>query len=450
MYEGLHIVILVCEVEVENEGVVLHLVLIACRTLAYETILLTTLDIVAEECHVRSEAHGEHGRKLTELLDILEEGRHVSRSPLRGRVEGNAHQLVIDERVVETILNRRSELLAVLLIERKDRDDLILEHLVHVVTDHLIVHAVTHDIEACEVCTEYETGVCTVQDSYLSLLIRSNLRNDVNVYAGLLERKLILERLRSLDVPYTEYLADIGQRIGVTILRIELCNLLRIADTARNDTVYECGAEQNLLVYPVLEVLAEAPLIDVTIYDLLQHLAVGVDQLAGKNDYAALAGLETLIEHSRHLTREGNRRLLIELRVRIINDTRLGGVRHDVLEIVGLCEIQECLKALCGVRIDAVLDSGDHTLVVYLLAILRATKVQGVETLLRINILGEALCDRLYEGYLAVPVRTLVCHIEEIVNECTEEITLTKLHHLHRCILQYISLITRLLKYLII
>ena len=357
---------------------------------------------------------------------------------------------MIDERVVETILNRRSELLAVLLIERKDRDDLILEHLVHVITDHLIVHAVTNDVEACKVCAEYETGVCTVQDSYLSLLIRSNLRNDVNIYAGLLERKLILELLRSLDVPYTEYLADIGQRIRVTILLVELCNLLRIADTSRNDTVYECGTEQNLLVYPVLEVLAEAPLIDVTIYDLLQHLTVSIDQLAGKNDYAALAGLETLIEHSRHLTREGNRWLLIELRVRIIDDTRLRGVRNDVLEIVGLCEIQECLKALCGVRIDAVLDRGDHTLVVYLLAILRTTKVQGVETLLRIDVLGEALCDRLNEGYLTVPVRMLVCHIEEIVNECTEEITLTKLHHLHRCILQDISLITRLLKYLII
>ena len=241
---------------------------------------------------------------------------------------------MIDERVVETILNRRSELLAVLLVERKDRDDLILEHLVHVVTDHLIMHAVTHDIEACEVCTEYEAGVCTVQDSYLSLLIRSNLRNDVNIYASLLERKLILECLRSLDVPYTEYLADIGQRICVTILCIELCNLLRIADTARNDTVYECGAEQNLLVYPVLEVLAETPLIDVAVDDLLEDLTVGIDQLAGKNDEAALAGLETLIKHSRHLTREGNRRLLIELRVRIIDDTGLGGVRYDVLEII--------------------------------------------------------------------------------------------------------------------
>ena len=450
MYEGLHIVILVCEVEVEDEGVVLNLVLVACRTLAYEAILLTTLDITAVECHVRCEAHREHCRKLTELLNILEEGRHISRSPLRGRVERNAHQLVINERVVETILNRRSELLAILLIQRKDRDDLILEHLVHVVTDDLVVHAVTHDVEACEVCTEYEAGVCTVQDSYLSLLIRSNLWNDMYIYAGLLERKLVLELLRSLDVPYTEYLADIGQRIGVTVLRLELCNLLRIADTARNDTVYECGAEQNLLVYPVLEVLAEAPLIDVTVYDLLQHLTVRVDQLAGENDESALAGLETLIEHSRHLTREGNRRLLIELRVRIIDDTGLGGVRNDVLEIIRLCKLQECLKALCSIRIDAVLDSGDHTLVVHLLTILRTTKVQGVETLLRIDILGETLCDRLNEGHLTVPVRMLVCHIEEIVNECTEEITLAKLHHLHRCILQDISLITRLLKYLII
>ena len=439
-----------CEVEVENEGIVLNLVLVACRTLAYEAILLTALDIIAVECHVCSEAHREHCWKLTELLDILEEGRHISRSPLRSRVEGNAHQLMIDERVVETILNRRSELLAVLLIQRKDRDDLILEHLVHVVTDDLIMHAVTHDVEACEVCTEYEAGVCTVQDSYLSLLIRSNLRNDMYVYARLLERKLVLELLRSLDVPYTEDLTDIGQRIGVTVLCLELCNLLRIADTARNDTVHECGAEQNLLVYPVLEVLAEAPLIDVTVYDLLQHLTVRVDQLAGKNDEAALAGLETLIEHSRHLTREGNRRLLIELRVRIIDDTRLCGVRNDVLEIIRLCKLQECLKALCSIRIDAVLDSGDHTLVIHLLAILRTAKVQGVETLLRIDILGEALCDRLNEGHLTVPVRMLVCHIEEIVNECTEEITLAKLHHLHRCILQDISLITRLLKYLII
>ena len=70
------------------------------------------------------------GGQLAVLPDVLEEGRHVAGTPLGGGVQGDAHQLMVDERVVEAVLHSGGELLAVLLIQRQDGHDLVQQHLV--------------------------------------------------------------------------------------------------------------------------------------------------------------------------------------------------------------------------------------------------------------------------------------------------------------------------------
>ena len=51
------------------------------------------------------------------LLDVSEEGGHVASLPRGGGVQGDAHQLVVDEGVVEAVLNGGSELFQILLVQ---------------------------------------------------------------------------------------------------------------------------------------------------------------------------------------------------------------------------------------------------------------------------------------------------------------------------------------------
>ena len=90
---------------------------------------------------------------------------------LEVEVQGDAHQLVVDEGVVEAVLNGGSELFQILLVQRQGGDDLLMQHLIHKAADGIVVHAVTDDVEASQICAQNETGVCTIQDADLALLV---------------------------------------------------------------------------------------------------------------------------------------------------------------------------------------------------------------------------------------------------------------------------------------
>ena len=57
------------------------------------------MDVVGIECDVSGKAHGQAGGQFAVLLDIFQEGRHVAGTPLGGGVQGDAHQLMVDERL---------------------------------------------------------------------------------------------------------------------------------------------------------------------------------------------------------------------------------------------------------------------------------------------------------------------------------------------------------------
>ena len=135
-----------------------------------------------------------------------------------------------------------------------------------------------------------------VQDADLSLLVRSDLRYDVYVEAGLLERQFLSERFRSFDIPYTKDLADIEKRVLVAVFLIDFLNFLRITDSSGNDTVNQRGAEEVLVFNPVPEIFAKAPVLDVLQNALSEFLSVVVDQLAGEDCNTLLTCLETLVE----------------------------------------------------------------------------------------------------------------------------------------------------------
>ena len=219
---------------------------------------------------------------------------------------------MIYERVVETVCNCSCKCFAVGLVERQDRDDFIEEHLVHESADRVVVHAVTNDILTCEISAENKASVCAVQDADFALLVRNNIRYDMDVEAGFLERKLLLEPFRTFDVPYAEDFADIEKRIGVAVLLLESSDFLCVTDASGNDSVDERGAEEVLIFDPCCEIIAEFPVCDMLLYALLEFLAVRVDQLAGEDDDTLLAGFEALVKEDSQLGREGVRRQLIK------------------------------------------------------------------------------------------------------------------------------------------
>ena len=61
---------------------------------SFKAVSYTHLDVYKRQCG-----------QFAVLLDIFQEGRHVAGTPLGGGVPGDAHQLMVDERVVEAVFH---------------------------------------------------------------------------------------------------------------------------------------------------------------------------------------------------------------------------------------------------------------------------------------------------------------------------------------------------------
>ena len=332
-----------------------------------------------------------------------------------------------------------------------------MQHLVHEAADGVVVHAVTHDVEACQVCAQNEAGVGTVQDADLALLVRGDIGHDHNVDAGLLERELVLQTCGALDDPDAEDFADVQNGIVVAVGLFQSSQLLLVTDTARNDAVHQSGAEGVGLVHPVDELRFQIPVLGVVVAALLQLFAVVVDQLAAQDDQAlvgsALERLVALIQHTGQLCGEAVGGHLVECAVALgVGDASLGGVGYNSLQICRAGQSQHFVPLAVHIGADAVGHAGDHTLGIDLLALLTAAQIQGVQTLLLVDPvshLGE-VADGLHQLDFAVVACFFVCDIIEVVHECAQEVALAELHDLDRCILQDVAVIARLLKNLVI
>ena len=182
----------------------------------------------------------------------------------------------------------------------------------------------------------------------------------------------------------------------------------------------------------------------------LELFAVCIDQLAGEDDDALLAGFETFIKENGQLSRERVWRGLFHCGLRIIYDAGFCCVAGDVLQIVALCDLNDLCPIFSFVRIVACIDDGDYALAVDLLAVLGTAKIQCVETFLLIDELCETLSDGLYEGNFAVPADFLIGHVEPVIYKCTQEISFAKLQDLDRSVFEDVSVVAGILQYFII
>ena len=355
---------------------------------------------------------------------------------------------MVDEGVVEAVLNSGGKLFQILLVQRQGGDDLLVQHLVHEAADGVVVHAVTHNVEAGQICAQNEAGVGTVQDADLALLVGGDVRHDHDVDAGLLERQLVLQLCGTFDDPHAEHFAHVQSGIMVAVDFFHGSQFLGIADAARNDAVHQSGAEGVGVVHPVDESRLQIPVLCVVVAALLQLFAVVVDQFAGQDGQtlvsSAVECLVALEQHAGQLCGEAVGRNLIELAVALrVGDAGLSGVGNNGLQIGRTCQFQHFVPLAVDVGAHTVGHAGDHALCIDLLALLAAAQVQGVQALLLVDPvchLGE-VADGLHQLDLAVVAGLLVCDVIEVIHESTQEVALAKLHDLDGCILQDVAVV---------
>ena len=289
-----------------------------------------------------------------------------------------------------------------------------------------------------------------VEDANLALFVGGHVRHHRAVQTGGLEGQLLLQPCRAFDVPNAEDLAHIQQGVGIAVLLLQTGNLLRVTDAAGNNPVHQRGAEGAVLIDVLAEVLAESPLVNVLVHTAQQLLAVVVDQLAGEDHQSGAACVKALQQNLSQLAGEGAGRSVCKLAGGVVDNACLGGVGHDVFQILGTGKLHHGVKVSALIGVQAAGDAGDDPLAVNLLAVLPASEVQRVKSLLLVNQGGQSGCDGLYQNALAVPAHTLVGDIEPVVHEGSQEVALAKLHDLLRCALQNVAVIAGLLQYLVI
>ena len=144
---------------------------------------------------------------------------------------------MVDERIAEAVRHGGGKFLAVIAVQRQNRNDLIVKHSVHERMYGLVVHAVADNVKTREVCAEDEARVRAVEDADLALFIRRHIWNDRDIQPCFFERQLLLQFLRSFDIPDTKNFADVEKRILVAILLREPPDFLRVANSAGNNPV---------------------------------------------------------------------------------------------------------------------------------------------------------------------------------------------------------------------
>ena len=119
-----------------------------------------------------------------------------------------------------------------------------------------------------------------------------------------------------------------------------------------------------------------------------------------------------------------------ELACGIECNTSLCGVRNDESDfwLVGKCHICPVLR----IWVKCAADNVDTCERVHSLAVLTSLKVYVIEAVLTVEPVNHTFFNRLHNNYRAVEVGLLVHVPHNPVNECTQEVTLTKLDDLLR------------------
>ena len=282
----------------------------------------------------------------------------------------------------------------------------------------------------------------TVQQGYLTLMIRLLTFSDEHVQSSILSRELLAQRLDThvlwlLNHPQVEYLALYYQVVFISDLLLNLRNLL--ARKTWYNTVNQGSTNIVILCKPLLErlvVVAQIlfPQLDILIDTLLEMMTVQEDQLAGHDDesfgWVPVEGLETTVEQLHQFTRITAGGLVMELTRVIKGDTRLCGVRdHKAnLGLLGQCHKGRVLRI--GVQCPA--DHIDTFEGVHGFAVHSSLKVHMIQTVLTVQPVNHSSLDGLHHHHASIEIRLGVHVPDNPVNKGAKEIPFAKLNDLLR------------------
>ena len=306
----------------------------------------------AVELNGRRQTHGEAGGQLSRLPLVGQQAGKVAGPPLGYGVQADAQQGVVHKGVVEPVLHRFGKLLQVSPLQLQGGDDLPVEHLLQKAPHHRVGHAVPDDIKARQVGPRHKAGVPTVEYPHLPVLVGGHIGHHRAVESRSPERQFVRQPLRPLDDPDAEHLPHIQQGVSVTQLRLQFILLRPVPDTAGYDAIHQGGAEGTPLE-PLHKGLLQPPLGGVALHTVLQNRSVVVDQLTGQDHQARLPGLPTAVQHLGQFGGEGGGRLILQLAGGVVDDARLGGVGHDILQFRGDSHLQHGLIILPFVGVEA-------------------------------------------------------------------------------------------------
>ena len=361
---------------------------------------------------------------------VVEHGAQDARLVLADRVERDAGEVVLDERVREPFAHAARERRDIRARQRQRRQDLLLDAALHVAADQRVVHALAHGLLAGQVGGQHGHRVRAVEDADLALAVRRHVRRPRHVQAGLGERQLAVQRARRFDDPRMEHLAGDQQLVVVAELRRQLRRLvLRVTG---DDAVDQRVGEHARLAQPAREAVSQPPALRGLADRARQRVAVALDELTRQHHQPlvgrAAGGGEASVQELGQLARERRRRARVERVGRIGADPRLGRVRHDEAQVRIRRAGDERAPVL--VRIHAAADRRHDLARLDDAPVRQAAQDDRVQTVLVVHLARHARRDRLHQHDAPAEQAARVQPPDHPIDEPAQEVPLAELQHL--------------------
>ena len=380
---------------------------------------------------------------------IFQQTGHIARAPLGGGVQRDAHQLVVDERVVEAVLHGGREGFQILPVQRQRGDDFLVKHAVHEAQDHIVLHAVAYNVVPGQIRPKHKACVRAVEDAHLAFFVGRHIGHHGAVQSCGPEWQLFRQPFGPFDIPHAEHLAHVDERVPVAVLLLQPSGLGGVANAAGYDAVHQRGAEGAVPVHPAGKAFLQPPLLYVLVHTAQQLLAVVVDELAGEHHHAGPARSPAVQQNLCQLCGKGSGRTVLKAARGVVHDARLGGVGDDVFQRFAGGYIHHGVVILFFIGVQAAAHRGDDALYIHLFAVLPSAQVQRVQALLPVDELRQPLGDGLHQNAFPVPARLFVGHVEPVVRKGAQKISLAELQHALGRVFQQIAGISGLFKCLI-
>ena len=140
----------------------------------------------------------------------------------------------------------------------------------------LIINAALYCVKSREKSVWHQRSMSTVENSYLSCSVHIEIIGKDNIESALVKGDFLGETVITLDYPQMEIFACVDHLIVKANLDLLFLGITRV------DAVDEGVAEDIVILYPSLEVVAKLPEVGIFQNALFQICAVLVDKLARK------------------------------------------------------------------------------------------------------------------------------------------------------------------------